>query len=100
MKITPNNFYNVQSSTNNQKNVSQPSFASVMNTKGKNCDQIIISSKTKQVHSDSFVENLTNNISKEVRTNVSTDSIESLKNEIANGTYQVDLNEIANKMVD
>lgn len=100
MKITPNNYYHLQSSINNQKKVSQPSFSNVLNAKSKNCDQIIISSKTNQTNSDSFTNNLTNNICEEVRTNTSDEKLESLKNEIASGTYKIDIDEIAKRMLD
>ncbi|MPM36049.1 hypothetical protein SDC9_82644 [bioreactor metagenome] len=98
MKIS-NNYYNIQSSINNQKNVSQPSFSNVLNTKNKNCDQIIISTKVKQTNSDSFTESLTNNICEEVRTSASEDRLESLKNEIENGTYKIDIDEIAKRIM-
>ncbi len=100
MKITSNNYYHLQSSINNQKKVSQPSFSNVLNAKSKNCDQIIISSKTNQTNSDSFTNNLTNNICEEVRTNTSDEKLESLKNEIASGTYKIDIDEIAKRMLD
>lgn len=100
MKITSNNYYNLLSSVNNQKKVSQPSFSNVLNAKNKNCDQIIISSKTQQTNSDSFVENLTNSVCEEVRATTSDDKLESLKNEIASGTYRIDIDEIAKRMID
>lgn len=98
MKIS-NNYYNLQSSINNQKKASQPSFNNVLNTKSKNCDQIIISSKAKQSNSDSFVENLTNNICEEVKTPASSEKLEGLANDIANGTYKIDIDEIVKKML-
>lgn len=99
MKISSSNFFNPHSSINNKKSVCQPSSTNVMNTKNKNCDQIIISSKTKHTNSDNFLENLTSTICEEVRNPVSTDKLESLKKEIENGTYKINIDEIAKKII-
>ena len=99
MKISSNNFFNPQPSINQQKKACPASFTNVMNTKNKNCDQIIISSKNKPSDSDSFTENLVNDICQEVRTSVSSDKLENLKKEIINGTYKIDTDEIAAKII-
>lgn len=99
MKISRNDIFNLQSSVKNQTKVSNSNFKDILKTKDKNCDEIIISSKTKPVDSDDFAKTLSNKISDEVKTPASKEKLESLKNQIDNGTYKIDAEEIVKKIM-
>ena len=99
MKITSNNFYSLQSSSKNQNPVSNISFDKMMKAKNKNFDSVIISSKDKALSPENFAGSVSKKISDDVRIPASQEKLDRLKSEIENGTYNVDIDEIAKRMM-
>ena len=98
MRISNNNFFNLQSSVKKQSNSSQKCSNNTKASK-KNCDEIIISSHNQIKNQDKFIEHLTNSIKEEVHTPLSTEKLDNLKKQIEEGTYKIDIDEIVKKMM-
>lgn len=96
MKISLNNILNryVNPSENIKTNVSQASQKKI----SKNFDELIIRSNA-TVSEDKFINDLTNKISKEVRTSASSYKVQDIQSQIENGTYQIGLDEVVKKMM-
>ncbi len=99
MKITNNNFYNLQSLSKNQNQVSNTSFDKTMKSINKNFDSVVISGKDNLQTQESFAENLCKKICDEVKAPAPQEKLDRLKKEIENGTYKIDIDEIAKRMM-
>ncbi|WMI81005.1 flagellar biosynthesis anti-sigma factor FlgM [Anaerotignum sp. MB30-C6] len=98
MKVTLNSFFNLQPTNKNKEKTTQIP-AQNATARNKNCDEIIISAKFEKADESRFVSELKNNISTEVNTPCSEEKIANLKQQIAEGTYKIDIDEIAKKML-
>ncbi|MCQ4936062.1 MULTISPECIES: flagellar biosynthesis anti-sigma factor FlgM [Anaerotignum] len=99
MKVTGNHFFNLQSNAANKDKSTYISSQSPSVSRAKNYDEIIICGKTETPEQNSFVDALKNKISKEVATPTSEEKIADLKQQIEAGTYQIDIDQIAKKML-
>ena len=99
MKVTGNHFINLQSNAANKDKSTYISSQSPSVSRAKNYDEIIICGKTETPEQNSFVDALKNKISKEVATPTSEEKIADLKQQIEAGTYQIDIDQIAKKML-
>lgn len=99
MKISLNNFFNMQPTNNNKGKLSQtlPQNSSV--SRAKNCDEIIISGKMEKSDQISFAEEVKNKVTKELAAPCSEQKIADLKQQIQDGTYKIDIDQIAKKML-
>ncbi len=97
MKISPNRFLNLQTNTKDKAAAasSQRTSASRVNSR----DEIIIRGKIEKPEQNGFIDALKNKISKEVSTPCPEEKLADLKRQIEEGTYQIDLNQIAKKML-
>ena len=99
MKIIPINIRNLYSCSNEIiKSDSNSLKSPKAHTCTKNFDEIIIQSRSASVSEDKFFNDVTTNMSKELRTPPSTDKLDELKQQIAEGTYQIGINEIVKKI--
>lgn len=98
MKVSLNHFFNMRSTNNNKGKLNQtPQNNSA--SRAKNCDEIIISGKIEKTGENNFVDEVKNKISREVAAPCSEQKIEDLKQEIQDGTYKIDIDQIAKKML-
>ncbi|MCI8711727.1 MAG: flagellar biosynthesis anti-sigma factor FlgM [Ruminococcus sp.] len=65
----------------------------------RNCDQIIIGSGTPQMEEKKIAAEAASRVSREVRTPTSQERIESLKQQVREGTYRPDPEEIVSRML-
>lgn len=97
MKITSNNIIN------NYKNQTDVFKSANINNKNKRIsksfDEIIIQSTANAIPEDKFIKDLTSKISKDVRQQTSSYKLDELKAQIETGTYQIGLDEVANKIL-
>ena len=99
MKITNNNFFNLQKSV---KKISIGSHNDPNNikTSKKNCDEIIINSRDyAERKNTAFIEHLTKKVKDEVHTVTDSEKLNNLKVQIQEGTYNIDIDEIVKKMM-
>ncbi|MDD4843171.1 MAG: flagellar biosynthesis anti-sigma factor FlgM [Anaerotignum sp.] len=99
MKVSLNSFFNMQSTNINKEKTSQPISQSNTVSRAKNCDEIIISAKIEKAEQPSFVDELKNRLTKEVAAPCSQQKIADLKQQIEEGTYQIDIDQIAKNML-
>lgn len=99
MKVSLNSFFNLQANSKNIEKTSQTLSQSTTASRSKNCDEIIISGKSEKIEQPSFADELKSKISKEVNTPCSEEKIADLKQQIEAGTYQIDIDQIAKKML-
>ncbi|QAT42017.1 flagellar biosynthesis anti-sigma factor FlgM [Aminipila luticellarii] len=97
MKITGNYFNSPINKKNipNQTGTGKVSFSENL----RNRDSITISASKEQVAEAQFVDTLRSRISAEVKAGVSDEKLESLKEQIAKGEYELNANEIAKKIL-
>lgn len=98
MKIIPTNIRNIY--TNNSesiKNDLNTSKDAKVSNRSKSFDEIIIQAKV-NVPEDKFISDITTTLSKELRTPTPSNKLDELKMQIAEGTYQIGVNEIINKI--
>jgi negative regulator of flagellin synthesis FlgM len=89
----------MQSTNNNKGKLSQSLPQNNSVSRAKNRDEIIISGKIEKTDETSFSEELKNKISKEVTAPCSEQKIDALKQQIQDGTYKIDIDQIAKKML-
>lgn len=65
----------------------------------RNCDQIIIGSGTPQMEEKRIAAEAASKVSREVRTSTSQEKIEGLKQQVREGTYRPDPEEIVSRML-
>lgn len=96
MKISLNNRLNhyLNPSENAKTNVSKLSQRKI----SKNFDELIIHSNN-TASEDKFISDLTNKISKEVRTSASSYKMQDIQSQVENGTYQIGLDEVVKKLM-
>jgi len=99
MKVNINNFFNMQTSSKSKEKTTQPLPQNVSTGRSRNCDEIIISGRVQKADQNRFIDELKNQISKEVNTPSSEQKIASLKQQIEEGNYQIDIDQIAKKML-
>lgn len=76
--------------------------AKAMNTEkdNRNYDAIIIQSDSRQIAEKTFSSSLARAVSGEVRsTQASEEKVQNIKNQIANGTYRIQFEQIASRML-
>ncbi|MEF9941572.1 MAG: flagellar biosynthesis anti-sigma factor FlgM [Lachnospiraceae bacterium] len=95
MKVTLNNATNFYANTANQAKRNP-----VGSTKSgaSSFDSIMIQSDSVQIAEKQFSSSLSATLSTEIKQPTSSNKIDVLSEQVANGTYQVDANKIANKM--
>jgi len=96
MKIASNSLYtsfNIQKETarlhNSEKNQRRIN---------RNFDKILIQSTPSSDSNDNFVSNITSKLSSEVRKPASSEQLNELRQKVAEGTYQIDLDAIVKKI--
>lgn len=89
----------MQPSNKNKDKTSQPLPQSISTPRNKNCDEIIIRAKIEKAEENPFVDELKNKISTEVNSECSEQKIISLKQQIEDGTYNMEIDQIAKKML-
>ncbi|WP_352400307.1 flagellar biosynthesis anti-sigma factor FlgM [Anaerotignum sp.] len=99
MKVNLNNFFNMQPNNKSKEKPIQPPPPNVSTARNRNCDEIIISSKVEKVDQPTFIDELKNQILNEVNAPSSTQKITNLKQQIEEGSYQLDIDQIAKKML-
>lgn len=99
MKISGNHFLNLHSNSTNNNKATQSSAQNTSVSRAKKYDEIIICGKIDTPDQNSFIDELKNKISKEVATPCSEEKIADLKQQIEEGTYQIDIDQIAKKMM-
>ncbi|WP_304508377.1 flagellar biosynthesis anti-sigma factor FlgM [Anaerotignum sp.] len=99
MKVSLNHFFNMQSTNNNKGKLQQSSSQNSSVSRTKNCDELIISGKIEKTDETSFVDEIKNKISKEIAAPCSEQKIEDLKQQIQDGTYKIDIDQITKKML-
>lgn len=99
MKVTLNSFFNLQPPNKNKEKTAQSPKENLSTTRNRNCDEIIIRAKHEKTEQSRFVGELKNKLSNEVNTPCSEEKIAHLKQQIEEGTYQIDMDQIAKKML-
>lgn len=99
MKISPNRFLNLQANTNTKDKVAPSSLQNTSANRASSRDEIIIRGKIEKPEQNSFVDELKNKISKEVAVPASEKKLADLKQQIEEGTYQIDIDRIAKKIL-
>ncbi|WP_312352951.1 hypothetical protein [Aminipila sp.] len=97
MKITGNYFNTPINKKNikNQPDLEKASFKEQLQSR----DSITISASKEQIAEAYFVNALKNKLSVEVKTNISTEELDTLTGEISRGEYEIGANEVARKML-
>lgn len=98
MKITYN-FFNMQPSNKNKGKTAQPQPQSMSTNRNRNCDEIIIRGKIEKPDQNPFIDELKTKISTEVKATCPEEKINALKQQIEDGTYKVEIDQIAKKML-
>ena len=65
----------------------------------RNFDKILIQSTPSSDSNDNFVSNITSKLSSEVRKPASSEQLNELRQKVAEGTYQIDLDAILKKIL-
>lgn len=65
----------------------------------RNCDQVIIDSGTSRIEEKRIAAEAASRVSREVRTPTSQEKIENLKQQVREGTYRPDPEEIVSRML-
>ena len=65
----------------------------------QNFDKILIQSTPSSDSNDNFVSNITSKLSSEVRKPASSEQLNELRQKVAEGTYQIDLDAIVKKIL-
>jgi len=65
----------------------------------RNFDKILIQSTPSYDSNDNFVSNITSKLSSEVRKPASSEQLNELRQKVAEGTYQIDLDAIVKKIL-
>ncbi|MFV0313964.1 MAG: flagellar biosynthesis anti-sigma factor FlgM [Anaerotignum sp.] len=99
MKINLNSYLNLQATTKSKDKVTQSTTQTISVPRNISRDEIIISSKIENADQSAFMKELNNTISKEVTTPCTEEKISDLKQQIEVGTYQIDIDQIAKKML-
>ena len=99
MKVTLNSFFNLQPTNKNKEKNSKSLPQNVTSPRNKNCDEIIISAKIEKADQNPFIDNLKGKLTSEVNTTCSEQKIASLKQQIEEGSYKIDVDQIAKKML-
>lgn len=99
MKIQSNQYYNFQSNVVKRSNSSKNENVTKSVCQKRNFDELIIHSRPASVTEESFAADLSTKVSSEVKTASSDEKLDSLKAQIENGTYQIDLDAIVKKML-
>ena len=98
MKIIPTNTRNIYTNSSESiKNDLNTSKDAKVSNRSKSFDEIIIKAKT-NVSDEKFISDITATISKELKTPTPSNKLAELKIQIAEGTYQIGVNEIINKI--
>ncbi|MEG0108611.1 MAG: flagellar biosynthesis anti-sigma factor FlgM [Lachnospiraceae bacterium] len=98
MKISLNNINHYQKNQINPRRHSLES--SIVPKDSKNFDAIIIQSDSRKIEERKFTESLTRQVSAEVHNaSASADRIDQLKAQVADGSYPMDADLIASKML-
>jgi Anti-sigma-28 factor, FlgM. len=98
MKIQSNQYYNFQSNMTKRSNSSKNENTKSVCQK-RNFDELVIHSRPVSVTDESFAADLSTEVSAQVRAVSSDEKLDSLKAQIENGTYQIDLDAIVKKML-
>lgn len=99
MKIQLNQFFNLQSNTKKQtQTASSKNSTSELHQK-RSFDELVISSRPTPVTDETFVADVSKQVSAEAKATSSDEKLESLKAQIEEGTYQIDLGAVARKML-
>ncbi|WP_349674504.1 flagellar biosynthesis anti-sigma factor FlgM [Lacrimispora sp.] len=90
-----NTLYNTSMIRQNQDSTSSPAYESAKN----NYDEITIRSASQEDMDSKFAATLKNMLMNEIKNPASDEKLSQLKERMENGTYQVDANKIAEKIL-
>jgi len=99
MKIQTNQFYNLQPNVTKQSQSSKSENSAGAMYQKRNFDELVIHSRPAQVTDESFAKDVSTEVSAEVKAASSDEKLESLKTQIEEGTYQIDVDAIVKKML-
>ncbi|MEA5083841.1 MAG: flagellar biosynthesis anti-sigma factor FlgM [Lachnospiraceae bacterium] len=99
MKIQANQFFNLQSNMKKQTQATNSQSSTSELYQKRSFDELVISSRPAPVTDESFATDVSKEISSEAKATSSDEKLESLKAQIEEGTYQIDLGAIARKMI-
>jgi len=99
MKIQSNEFFNLQVNRNQKMNNTNKMQSTDSAQQKPVFDQILIQSKNTPPCADQFAKEVSNALFTEVRTSASSVKLNDLKKQITEGTYQIDFDEIAKRMM-
>lgn len=99
MKIQANQFFNLQSNMKKQSQATNSQNTTSELYQKRSFDELVISSRPAPVSDESFAADVSKQVSAEAKATSSDEKLESLKAQIEEGTYQIDLGAIARKML-
>ena len=99
MKIQSNQFFNLQSNMKKQTHAANSQNTTSELYQKRSFDELVISSRPAPVTDEGFAADVSKEISAEAKAVSSDEKLESLKAQIEEGTYQIDLDAIARKML-
>jgi flagellar biosynthesis anti-sigma factor FlgM len=99
MKIQTNQFYNLQSNIKKQSQAANSQNSTSELHQKRSFDELVISSRPASVTDESFAKDVSTEVSAEVKASSSDEKLQSLKAQIEEGTYQIDFDAIARKML-
>lgn len=99
MKIQANQFFNLQSNMKKQSQATNSQNTTSELYQKRSFDELVISSRPAPVTDESFAAEVSKQVSEEAKAASSDEKLESLKAQIEEGTYQIDFDTIARKML-
>lgn len=96
MRITSDHFNSIYNKNELKK---QDGTASALKSNSRNFDAITIKSTSPEVAEKTFMSTMAKTLSEEVRKSASPEKLETLKSQIADGTYKIDAYAIASKIL-
>ncbi|HCD44422.1 MAG TPA: hypothetical protein DEQ64_11935 [Lachnoclostridium sp.] len=98
MRISPNYYSTLYNSSTTRQNQDQNEIS--LSESGKNnYDEITIRSAPQEAMDSKFISTLKNALMKEIKQTASEEKLDSLRQKIEDGTYQVDANKIAERIL-
>lgn len=97
MKITTNNV--IKSYPDLRIHTKENPAPSAASSDGHSFDALIIQSNPRQIEEHTFAESVSRQLSSGMNETVSAEKVQDLKNQVAEGTYQVDAYAIASRIL-
>lgn len=99
MKIQGNPYFNLQSNVQKQSQATNSQNTISELHQKRSFDELVISSRPASVSNESFAEEVSKQVSNQVQMDTDDEKLKSLKAQIEEGTYQIDIDAIAKKML-